>query len=94
MTSEEYFELVNSNKLRPFNEARREKTVKKVIDIIVHLKKETDFYNSDEREWCSMSLMYGVIGDVDGFLQDWEMTIIAIESSKILAEKYNIYGCD
>lgn len=80
--------------LRKMNEETKEKTINKSINMILHLKTKTNFYNENEKKWCSASLLLGIINDVNPYLSDYESKIIAIEISKKLAKEYDIFGYD
>ena len=81
-------------KLREFNEKRKNYTINESVKRIYYFKEKSGFYKGEDKKWCSLALKRGIIEDVNQMLQPWETTIIAIEVSKILAKKYDIWGYD
>ena len=53
-----------------------------------------DCYNVWKRDDYHPALVYGLIEDFNGFYNDHEMALIAVEVAIILGRNYHIYGSD
>lgn len=89
---------VDKNGFRIWLKDGKEKTINDVVKAMIHLKececydylRDKDYLYPDYHP----ALLYGLIEDINGFYNEHERSIIAIENANILAKDYGIYGSD
>lgn len=93
-----YFEKVDEDGFRIWLKDGKKKTIDDVVQVMIHLKehecydylRDKDYFYPDYHP----ALLYGLIEDINGFYNEHELNIVAIEIANILAKDYKIYGSD
>lgn len=87
------FDSVDEQGFRLWLKDGKQRVIDNAVKAMVHLKK-CDCYSAWEYDDYHPSLLFGIIEDLNGFYNNHEISLVAIEVANILGRDYHIYGSD